>query len=145
MLAPAIRHFTPVDLNDRAGWVVNRLAQKYNKSEHFIANYLRALSNRNDCLFLYADFAVLMAEMVCVDPMIDKWVVQERFMLLQDRQSYPQIEAAARIYEQVRSWAKSAGIERVILDPASDVPKEEVRNYFWSKKIFPEEILTVRV
>jgi len=145
MLSPLVRRFTSSDLNDRAGWIVQRLAVKYGKSEHFIANYLRSLANRNDCLFLRTDYAVILVEMVCIDPMADEWVAQERFMLCEDRQAFHQLEGAAKMYENVRSWAKSAGIKKVVLDRGSDIPREQVRDYFWSKKIFPEEMLTVRV
>src|SRR5215469_7093355 len=144
MLAPVIRHFSPADLNSSAGWLMARLRTRYpHKSEIMLANWLRVLSNRNDCLFIRTDWAVALAEVVVLDLMDEHPVVYERFVWCRDRQNINHVEQATSLYEELRHWAKSMSVEKVIINQSSDVPKEKIKEVF--KKLHTEDVTFVRV
>jgi len=146
MLAPTVRRFNSADLTDKAGWVLQRLRELYpNKSEVTLANWLRMLVNRNDCLFIRTDHAVALAEAVVLNLMDEHPVVYERFVWCENRQNNHHIEEALSLYAEIRRWAKSMGIERVVVNQSSNVPRERIGEPFWSKRLFPEQIDIAKV
>jgi hypothetical protein len=146
VLAPTIRRFSPADLSDKAGWIMEKLRRRYpHKSEITIANWLRALVTRNDCLFIRTDHAIALAEVVVLDLMDDHPVIYERFVFCENRQSNQHIEEALIIYGELRRWAKSMSVERIVVNQSSDVPRERIGEVFWSKRLFPEQLDIARV
>lgn len=144
MLAPTIRRFNAVDLNSQAGWVMQKLRLLYpQKSEVTLANWLRMTTNRNDCLFVRTDHAVAMAEVVVLNMMDDHPVIFERFVFCENRQSIGHIDEAVVLYEEIKRWAKPMGIERVIVNQCSDVPRERIKEVF--RRLHTEELSFARV
>lgn len=144
MLAPTIRRFSPSDLNDKAGWIMQRLQLRYlNKSEGVLANWLRIMVNRNDCLFVRTDHAIALAEVVALDLMDDHPVVYERFVFCENRQNINHIEEAIVFYEEFKRWAKSMSIEKVIVNQFTDVPRERIKEVF--RRLHTEELSFARV
>ena len=128
MLAPTFRRFSPSDLSDKAAWILSRLTGLYpNKSEVMLANWLRMASNRNDCLFIRTEHAVAFAEVVVLNLMDDHPVIYERFVWCEDKQNINHIEEAASLYEEMKRWAKSMSVPKIIVNQSSDVPKERIK------------------
>ena len=115
------------------------------KSETSIANWLRMMSNRNDSLFVRTGHAIALAEVVVLDLMDTSPVVYERFVFCENRQSNHHIEEAMTLYGEMRRWAKSMSIEKIIVNQCSDVPRERIGECFWSKRLFPEQLDIVKV
>jgi hypothetical protein len=144
MLAPAMRRFSLADLTDKSGWILTRLTLLYpNKSEQVLANWLRMLASRNDCFFARTDHAVAMAEVVVLNLMDDHPVIYERFVWCENRQNIHHIDEAAQLYEEIKRWAKSMSIEKIIVNRSSDVPKERIGKTIG--RVWLEEINYVRV
>jgi hypothetical protein len=144
MLATTIRRFSPADLTDKAGWVLIKLGLLYpRKSEQTLANWLRMLANRNDCLFIRTDHAVALAEVVVLNLMDDHPVIYERFVWCENRQDINHIDEAAKLYEEFKRWAKSMSVEKIIVNQSSDVPKERIKEVF--RRLHTEETSFARV
>lgn len=144
MLVPTVRRFSPADLNSSAGWIMQRLQLRYlNKSEGTLANWLRMMTNRNDCLFIRTDHAIALAEVVYLDFMNEHPVVWERFVICEDRQNINHIDEAVTFYEEFKRWAKSMSVEKVIVFQNSDVPRERIKEVF--RRLSTEEISFARV
>jgi len=132
MLAPIvgqpIQRFSQSDLTDKCGWILKRLVAKYpNKDERGWANWLRAMCDRNDCLFLSQPHGVALAEVVQVGTLDAKRVVHERFVWCEDRQNPNQVEAAANFYDEFHRWTASLGIDELVIAKDTDVPVEMIR------------------
>src|SRR5215469_758266 len=128
MLAPSIRRFSPADLTDKSGWVLQRLRTLYaHKSEITLANWLRMAAGRNDCLFVRTDHAVAFAEVVVLNLMDERPVIYERFVWCENRQNINHIEEAAQLYDEFRRWARSMSVEKIFVNQSSDVPKEQIK------------------
>jgi len=144
MLAPTVRRLSPADLSDRAAWIMARLRTRYpHKSEVTIANWLRQLSNRNDCLCVRTEHAIALAEMVVLDLMDEHPVIYERFVYCENRQNINHIDEAVSLYEELKNWAKTASIEKVIVNQFSDVPKERIKEVF--RRLHSEDVTFARV
>ena len=139
MLSPTIRRFSPSDLSDKAAWIMERLRGLYpSKSEVTLANWLRATSNRNDCLFIRTDHAIAMAEVVVLNLMDDHPVIYERFVWCENRQNINHIDEAEVLYGEFVRWAKTMSIEKVIVNQSSDVPEEHIKEVcgrLWVEKL----------
>ena len=128
MLAPAVTRFSPVDLSDKAAWILKKLKVLYPaKSEVVLANWLRMMANRNDCLFIRTPNAVALAEVVVLNAMDEHPVIFERFVWCEDRQDHLHIEEAATLYNEFKRWARSMGVEKIIVNQFSDVPREQIK------------------
>jgi hypothetical protein len=146
MLAPTIRRFSPADLTSSAGWIMEKLRVLYpSKGEVALANWLRMLANRNDCQFLRTDHAIELAEVVVLNLMDEHPVIYERFVWCENRQSNQHIEEAMLLYGEMRRWAKSMSVAKIIVNQSSDVPRERIGECFWSKRLFPEQLDIARV
>ena len=144
MLAPTIRRLGPADLTDKSAWILQRLQLLYpRKSEQVLANWMRMLANRNDCLCVRSEHAVALAEVVVLNLMDDHPVVYERFVWCENRQSINHIDEAAVLYEEMKRWAKSMSIEKVIVNQSSDVPKERIKEVF--RRLHTEDLTFARV
>jgi len=144
MLSPTIRRLSPADLTDKSAWILTRLSLLYpRKSEQVLANWMRMLTNRNDCLCIRTDHAVALAEVVVLNLMDEHPVVYERFVWCEDRQNIHHIDEAATLYEEMKRWAKSMSVPKIIVNQSSDVPKERIGKTIG--RVWSEEINYVRV
>jgi len=144
MLAPTIRRFSSADLTTNAGWIMQKLRARYpSKSEVTLANWLRMAANRNDILFIRTDWAIALAEVVVLDLMDEHPVVYERFVWCRDRTNINHVEQAASLYEEIKRWAKSMSVEKVVVGVSTDVPTQHIKECF--RKLFTEEITFARV
>ncbi len=148
MLAPIVgapvQRFTQSNLTDKVGWVLKRLVTKYpNKDERGWANFLRAMCDRNDCLFITQPHGIAFAELVETDPLAHKRVVMERFVWCEDRQHPDQVEHAADFYDEFRRWAISLGIYEIVVAKDTDVPLEMIRSKLGKMNL--SETRTVKV
>jgi hypothetical protein len=120
----AVRRFEVADLSRHGPWLLKRFATKFPEmSEQHIGGYLRGLTVANATQFLYQDHAVALAEVVYSSGIKRAMIVQERFVWVEDRNNKDQLEDAACLYDQMKTWAKGLGAERIIVCEDSDVPK----------------------
>ena len=144
MLATNLRRFSTSDLTDKVSWVLQRLQALYpNKSEAVLANWLRMMANRNDCLFIRTDHAVAMAEVVVLNLMDEHPVIFERFVWCENRQNPYHIDEAVTFYEEFKRWARSMSIERIIVNRSSDVPKDKIKEVL--KRMNTEDLWYAKV
>lgn len=127
MLAPSVHRFSQANLTTH-GWMLERLVSKYpSKNEIGWANFIRSLSFRNDCLAIVQQHSIALAEVVQTDSLSGKKVCYERFVWCEDKQNADQIEAAAALYDEIRKWAKSQGIEEMVIARDTDIPLEMIK------------------
>jgi len=125
---PAIRRFSSADLNTHGGWIMKRLMTKYTtRDERFMANFLNGLLYSNECMFLYQDHAVAMAQVVNTYSLELKPVVQERFVWCEDPNNALHVIDAAYFYDNIAQWARSMQIEKIVVQESSDVPHEKIK------------------
>ena len=125
-IAP-LRRFELADFN-RHSWIVKRL-QKANPeiSEQYAAGWLRGLIYSNDFCFRYQDHAVGLANLVRSHALQTRAMVVEKFVFAEDPQNPKHIEAAAQMYDQFVSWAKSLDADRIIVEQLTDVPHDLIK------------------
>ena len=123
-----IRRFEDPDLSRHGGWIMKRLINRFpHHNERFMANYLRSIIASNEYLFLYQDNAVALAQMVRTKTLDASPVVQEIFVWAEDPENALHVQTAAHFYDRILDWAKSAGIDKIIIEEDSDVPHEKIK------------------
>jgi hypothetical protein len=126
---PAIRRFSTADLSKHGGWVMQRLLKKYpTRDERFMANFLNGLIYSNECLFLYQDHAVALAQVVNTYSLESKPLVQERFVWCEDPDNALYVADAAHFYDEFARWAKDQRLDKIIVQESSDVPHEKIKD-----------------
>ena len=131
--APAAtpRRFSIADLNTHGAWVMKRLAKSYPEvHEQVIAGWLRSYINSNEHLFLSLPGAVALAQIVNSLDLDAKPVVVERFVWAANKANPDDVEAAASLYGHIAQWAKRLGCSILIVDEASDVPRDVIHDKF---------------
>lgn len=119
-----VRRFSTADLSEHGGWILKRLQPMYpDCDERFIAGWLRGLICDNAHSFLYQPNAVALAQLVATPGLRPGWMVQERFVWVEDKTDKEQLEHAADFYLAFAEWGRAQRAERIIACENSDVPK----------------------
>jgi hypothetical protein len=144
MLSSTVQRFNTPDLSTHGRWMMPRLLELYpQKNEFAVANYLRGLCDRNDCLFLKQPHSVCLAEVVQIFTLEPKPVLMERFVWCEDRQNYHHVDEAALFYDHMKAWSASADIERMFIERNSDVPHEKISERLG--RLNSEKIVVARI
>ena len=119
-----IRRFGAADLSKHGGWILRRLTAAYpTKGEQNIAGWLRGTIDSNDSLFLYMDHGVALFQLTTTDILVGKPVVYERFVFAEEGYA----KEAAALYTEAERWAKSMGVEQIIVEKMTDIDHELIK------------------
>lgn len=139
---PVTRRFELPDLDTHAGWLVPRLLELCpHMNARGMASYLRGLLYSPDYLFLFQDNAVALAQVVSEHAMAAQPVLWERFVFAREPKYVP---GAAVFYDEFRRWAKMKGIAVMIVEEASDVPHETIKDRL-NKRLFTRQQVFARI
>ncbi len=119
-----IRRFQIPDLDRHGKWILERLLVAYPHLDQRTAiGWLRGLIYDNDCLFLYQEHSVALAQVERIHTLSPRPRIRERFVLCQ-----PGFEdEAAEFYTRIAQWAKHQSCSIIIVLELSDVPEPKVR------------------
>ena len=123
-----IRRFEIPDLDRHGQWVLPRLLTAYSHlNDRSAIGWLRSVIYNNEFLFLFADHAVGLAQVMSAHTLAPKPVVNERFVWVQDPNNAQHLADAAQFYTHFHVWAQHLGAEVMIVEEMTDVPHEMVR------------------
>jgi hypothetical protein len=126
-----IRRFGLADLSEQGVWIMERLLKAYpNQNQRSIIGWLNGVIFNNEFLCLYQPDCVCFAGRTAADILSAKMVVRELFVWCKDPKDAQLVANAAGFYPWMVDWAKTQGIDRVIVCENSDVPEETVRKMF---------------
>ena len=129
-ITPAVRRFSTADLSQHGGWIMKRLDERFpGHTERYFAGWLNGLIYSNECLFLYQEHGVALAQVVNTFSLELKPVVQERFVWAENPENVLHVNAAAHFYDNFAQWATSMQIEKIIVEEQSDVPHEKIKEH----------------
>ena len=129
-----ITRFSLANLTDAGPWILERLLKAYpNQNDRSIIGWLNGVIYNNEFLCLYQPQTVCFAERTPRDRLGGKMVVRELFVWCEDAKDPAQMAAALEFYPHMVDWARSQGIDRVIVCERSDVPLEDVREKLGGK------------
>ena len=121
MLAPSIRRFQMADLSLHGAWFLERIMKAFpHRNQYEIAGWLQGMVYSNDHLFLFADFGAAMFERTQFFSLEATQTIIERFVFAQPGHE----EQAAGFYEEAKQWAKSQGIQVMVVEEMTDVPHD---------------------
>jgi hypothetical protein len=139
-----IRRFQLPDLAQHGGWIMKRLIDRYpHQTERAMAGWLTGLISSNECLFLYQEHAVALAQLVNTYSLELKPVVQERFVFAEDASNELHIDMASNFYDEFSRWTKSMSIDKLIVEEMSDVPHEKIKERLG--RLFTTQLTFARV
>ena len=120
-----IRRFQIPDLDRHGGWLIKRLLLAYpHLDQRSLIGWLRGLISLNECLFLYQEHSVALAQVERSHTLAPKPLVRERFVFCQD----PAYEdEAAAFYPKIATWAKHQGCHILVIKELTDVPDAKIR------------------
>jgi hypothetical protein len=122
-IAEPIRRFTVADLTLHGLWMIKRLLKAYpQQTDRSIAGWLRSLDG-NDSLFLATDSAVGLFQVTKLNSLAAKPVVLERFVFAMEGHETEAVE----FYGEAERWAKTMGVEEIIVEAMTDVPHEMIK------------------
>jgi len=111
-----------VDIDEIGNWLVGRLRERFPQhSDRMLFSWLRGCTNDNECLFLRAAGAVVMA-VVHRSFLAPPWV-EEVFCLAQTE---PDKLHACGLYTDVRTWSIGLNATHIIVERFSDVERADI-------------------
>jgi len=111
-----------VRIDDIGVWMIERLRGRYSQhSDRMLKAWLNSCTNDNECLFLRAAGAVVMA-VVHRSFLSPPWV-EEVFCLAQTE---PDKQHACGLYTDVRTWAMGLNATHIIVERFSDVERADI-------------------
>ena len=127
--APVIRRFDTADLSQHGAWILPRLMQTYKHlNERAAATFLQTIIYNNEYLLLFSDSGVALAQIMAAHSLDAKPIVYERFVWVENREDKEQIKNAAEFYVSFYRWAKSQGVEVIIVEENTDVPHDMIKD-----------------
>ncbi len=128
--APAIRRFEIPDLARHGGWLMKRLIATYPYlSDRELQGWLRGLIYNPECLFLYQDNSVALAQVVLNYTLTPKPVIYERFVFAEDKANSAHVEQAAEFYAEFERWAKNKSVDTILVEELTDVPHDLIKKH----------------
>lgn len=123
--ASEIRRFVIPDLDHHSGWLIKRLLLAYpHLDQRSLIGWLRGLISLNECLFLYQDHSVALAQVERAHSLAPKPRVLERFVFCQD----PAYEdEAAEFYPKIAIWARHQSCPTLVIKTLTDVSDAKIR------------------
>ena len=125
---PPIRRFEIPDLSRHGSWLMGRLTKAYPYlTDRELQGWLRGLIYNPECLFLFQDNSVGMAQVVLNYTLTPKPVIYERFVFAEDKTNQAHLEQAADFYVEFERWAKNKSVETILVEELTDVPHEMIK------------------
>lgn len=138
--SPNLRRFALGDLTTHGAWIMKRLQTAYpHFNEKYLAGWLRGMINSNEYLFICSDNCVALFQMLSVHSLEPKPWVWERFVFVKEGYEKDGIECYKRAYD----WAKSMGVERVVVEQLTDVHHELIKEPMG--RLFTQQLIFARV
>lgn len=123
-----IRRFELGDLSRHGGWLITRLLAAYpHLTVRELQGWLRGIVYSNEFSFLYQDNSVGLAQVVRTSTLTPKPMLVERFVFAENKENSEHIEQAAAFYGEFGRWAKTQGIENILVEEMTDVPHEQIK------------------
>lgn len=142
---PAIRRFELADISQHGHWLLPRLVKAYPHLTMQTANgFLHNILYSPEFHFCYAPHAAGLVQVERVHSLAARPVVREKFVWVQDVKNPEHIAEAAAFYDDFIAWAKRQNADAMIVEEATDVPHEMVREKF-KARIFTREQKFVRI
>lgn len=124
-----VRRFEVADLSRHGKWIMPRLLAAFpNLNERSAASWLQTIIYQNEYLFLYHDHGVALAQVISINALSAKPIVQEIVVWVEDRSNNDQVVSAADFYVEFARWAKHQGAETIIVEEMSDVPHDLIKD-----------------
>lgn len=143
--APAVRRFELADISQHGGWLLPRLVKQYPHLTMQTANgFLHSILYSPEFHFCYGPHAAGLAQLERAHTLTARAIVREKFVWAQDPKNQEHLTEAAVFYDEFVAWAKRCNAEAMIVEEASDVPHEMIREKF-DKRIFTREQKFVRL
>jgi hypothetical protein len=145
-----MRRFSFADIQKHGHWLVPRMTKAFPElTENSAVGWLKGFVVSNEYLFLYQPTAVALFQLMPGYTLVPAKVVQERFVWCENPEDKDQQLAAADFYREAYLWAERlVGIEHVIVDESSDVPKSAIEQTMVNGhkvRILKREMTYVRV
>lgn len=123
-----IRRFELPDLSFHGAWVMQRLLKAFpHLSPPALGGWLRGLIEDRENCFLFQDHSVGLAVVERSHTLSPRALVRERFVWAQDPENKQHVEEAAAFYPEFARWAKHLDADTMIVQVASDVTHERIK------------------
>lgn len=117
----ACRRFQLPDLDRHGAWLFDRLLKIFpHRTPQDLRGWLRQIMYSNDFLFLYQDHGCALATVLYTNPLIPQGQVYEIFVLSEEGHQ----SEAVTFYDEFERWARTRGIDVMVVEENSDVPHE---------------------
>lgn len=128
---PAQHNVSGVDhpqLADRITWILGRIRDRFpGYQDSHIINWLRTMSGTNgisNYRFVCTKHAVALSEYRNEHLTVQPTVI-DHFVLVEEGTDISEGEA---LYDDMKRWAMSIGAKEIKINPASDVPQEQIED-----------------
>ena len=106
--------------------------------------FLHTILYNSEFHFCYTPHAAGLAQVERVHALTARPIVREKFVWVQDVKNPDHLAEAVCFYDDFHVWAKHHGADVIVVEEASDVPHEMIREKF-EKRIFTRQQQFVRV
>jgi hypothetical protein len=141
----AVRRFELADISQHGGWLIPRLIRQYpHLNQRTAMGFLNNILYNAEFHFCYAPHAAGLAQLERAHTLNARAIVREKFVWVADSKNPDHLAEAVAFYDDFIEWGRRCDAEAMIVEEASDVPHEMVRQKF-DKRIFVREQKFVRL
>jgi hypothetical protein len=142
---PAVRRFELADITQHQNWLLPRLVKQYpHLTMRTASGFLHSILYSPEFHFCYGPHAAGLAQLERAHTLTARAIIREKFVWAQDPKDPQHLAEAAAFYDDFVAWGRRCDAEAMIVEEASDVPHEMVREKF-DKRIFAREQKFVRL
>ncbi len=125
-----MRRFSLADINKHGPWLIPRMVKAYPElTEYTAVGWLKGFMTSNEYLALSQPHGAALFQLMPGYTLVPAKVIQERFVWVENPKDDEQVLAAAEFYHEAYQWAeRMVGIEHLIVDENSDVPKNIIED-----------------
>ena len=122
------RRFEMADLTAHGKWLLPRLQLSFPlMTERGGGSWLQSIIYSNEYLFLFAEHACALAQVISAHTLQPKPMVFERFVWVENKDDPQQIADAAQFYTHFHVWAQHLGCDVMIVEELTDVPHDMIK------------------
>lgn len=123
-----LRKFDTADLSVHGKWVMPRMLKAFpHMNERSIASFLQSILWHNEYRVLFQDDSMAMFQVMPSYGLDPRPIVWERFVWCENPEDKEQQKHAAEFYVEIHRWAKTLGVDTVVVAENSDVPHEQIK------------------
>lgn len=142
---PAVRRFELADISAHGRWLIPRLVKQYpHLTDRTAFGFLNNILYNSEFYFCYQPHAAGLAQVERVHALANRPIIREKFVWVEDVNNKDHLVEAVHFYGEFQTWTKHHGAEIMIVEEASDVPHEMIREKF-DKRIFERSQKFVRL